>query len=104
MDKDKLLEKAGALDTGMWKNLLGFDKMLTPVIIKIVYFLLLLGVLLGFVFSLINGQILPALGILVFGTLWVRVVCESLILMFRIHDQLSVSAQYLKEIKEGKPI
>jgi len=104
MDKDKLLEKAGSIDTGMWKSLLGFDKMLTPIIIKIVYFLLLLGVLAGFVMSLIQGSILSALAILIFGTLWVRVVCESLILMFRIHDQLTVSTQYLKEIKDNKSV
>jgi len=76
--------------------------MITPTIIKVLYFLGLLGVLGSFVTFLFSGEILMSLGILIFGTLGVRLWCELLILMFRIYDQLTVSAQYLKEIKESK--
>jgi len=86
----------------VWKNLLGFEKMITPTIIKVLYFLLLLGVLGSFVVTLFSGEILMSFGILIFGTLGVRLWCELLILMFRIYDQLTVSAQYLKEIKESR--
>jgi len=86
----------------VWKNLLGFEKMITPTIIKVLYFLLLLGVLGSFVVTLFSGEILMSFGILIFGTLGVRLWCELLILMFRIYDQLTVSAQYLKEIKDSK--
>jgi len=86
----------------VWKSLLGFEKMITPTIIKILYFLMLLGVLGSFVTFLFSGEILMSLGILIFGTLGVRLWCELLILMFSIYDQLTVSAQYLKEIKESR--
>jgi len=86
----------------VWKNLLGFEKMITPTIIKILYFLMLLGVLVSFVTLLFSGEILMSFGILIFGTLGVRLWCELLILMFRIYDQITAAAQYLKEIKESR--
>jgi len=97
MDKDKLLAES----QGLGKSLLGFDKMITPIIVKVLYFLLLLGVLLGTVFALVNGQILQAVAILIFGTLWVRLISESLILMFRIHDMVGAATKHLNEIKEN---
>jgi len=90
------------MNDSLWKNLLGFDKMIAPTVIKIVYFLLLLSVLGGTVAFLAQGQIFGALGILVFGFLGVRLWCEMLILMFRVYEQLTTGVQYLKEIKEGK--
>jgi len=90
------------MNDSLWKNLLGFDKMIAPIVIKIVYFLLLLGVLVGTVGSLVQGNVLKALGMLVFGSLGVRLWCEMMILIFRVYEQLTTGVQYLKEIKEGK--
>jgi len=104
MDKDSLMNQAKALDGSAWKNLLGFDKMLTPIIIKVLYFLGLLGVLLSAGAMLFQGAIFPALGLLIFGTLIVRVWCELLILMFRVYEELKSASQYLKDIRDKKPL
>ncbi|CAA2105731.1 DUF4282 domain-containing protein [Variovorax paradoxus] len=79
------------------QDLLGFDKMVTPIIIRILYFLGLLGVLVMTVVSLFQGRILPAIGILVFGAIMVRVYSELLILLFRIHDNLVSINQQMKD-------
>lgn len=79
------------------QDLLGFDKMVTPIIIRILYFLGLLAVLVMTVVSLFQGNILPAIGILVFGAIMVRVYSELLILLFRIHDNLVSINQQMKD-------
>lgn len=81
--------------------LLGFDKMVSPVIIKGIYFLLLLLVLIGAIGAFVGGHFLYGLGALVFGALGVRIWCELLILAFRIHDNLVEINQSLK--KTGQP-
>lgn len=78
------------------QDLLGFDKMVTPIIIRVLYFIGLLGVLVATVASLIGGRFLAALGILVFGAIMVRVYSELLILLFRIHDNLVSINQQMK--------
>ncbi|MFM9923489.1 DUF4282 domain-containing protein [Variovorax sp. H27-G14] len=79
------------------QDLLGFDKMVTPIIIRILYFLGLLGVVVMTAVSLFQGNILPAIGILVFGAIMVRVYSELLILLFRIHDNLVSINQQMKD-------
>jgi hypothetical protein len=79
------------------QDLLGFDKMVTPIIIRILYFLGLLGVLVATVVSLFQGRILAAIAILVFGAIMVRVYSELLILLFRIHDNLVSINQQMKD-------
>ena len=79
------------------QDLLGFEKMVTPIIIRILYFLGLLGVLVMTVVSLFQGRILAAIGILVFGAIMVRVYSELLILLFRIHDNLVSINQQMKD-------
>ena len=79
------------------QDLLGFDKMVTPIIIRILYFLGLLGVLAMTVVSLFQGRILMAIGVLVFGAIMVRVYSELLILLFRIHDNLVSINQHMKD-------
>jgi len=79
------------------QDLLGFEKMVTPIIIRILYFLGLLGVLAAAVMSLFQGRFLAAIGILVFGAIMVRVYSELLILLFRIHDNLVSINQQMKD-------
>ena len=79
------------------QDLLGFEKMVTPIIIRILYFLGLLGVLVMTVVSLFQGRILMAIGVLVFGAIMVRVYSELLILLFRIHDNLVSINQQMKD-------
>jgi hypothetical protein len=46
---------------------------------------------------LFQGNILPAIAILVFGAIMVRVYSELLILLFRIHDNLVSINQQMKD-------
>jgi hypothetical protein len=73
------------------KDLLGFDKMFTPRVITIIYWILLgLVVLSGLITLFTSGMNGIWMGpvIIVFGTLGVRIYCELLILFFKIHEEL----------------
>ena len=72
------------------RDILFFDSMLTPKIITFVYWLLLFAVLvsgLGAMFTA-YGSFWSGLGILVFGSIGVRIWCELLIVLFKIHENL----------------
>ena len=79
---------------GALSGLLSFEKLITPTIIKIVYFigivvLAIVGVV-GFFVSLFGGSFLSALGTLVgavVGILLTRIYCELLMVMFGIYDR-----------------
>lgn len=70
------------------KDWFSFDKMITPIILKILYALALIAVIISGIASLFHGQFFQAIGIIVFGVIGVRVYCELLILLFRIHENL----------------
>ena len=55
------------------RGLLGFDKMVTPAIVRGLYFLGLLGVIVLAVAALYQRQYLPAFTVLIFGTIGVRI-------------------------------
>jgi hypothetical protein len=82
------------------QDLLGFEKMVTPIVIRILYFLGLLVVLISGVSALFSGGfrgILTGFAILIFGAIMVRVYSELLILLFRIHDNLVSINQQMKD-------
>ncbi|WPH16600.1 DUF4282 domain-containing protein [Variovorax paradoxus] len=82
------------------QDLLGFEKMVTPIVIRILYFLGLLVVLISGVGALFSGGfrgILTGIAILIFGAIMVRVYSELLILLFRIHDNLVSINQQMKD-------
>jgi len=71
-----------------WGDFLSFRKMITPVIIQVVFWL---GVLFCVVYGfgqLLGGQGLMGLVYIIAGPIAVRIYCEMLILLFRIHDAL----------------
>ncbi|BCO33190.1 membrane protein [Thiohalobacter sp. COW1] len=73
------------------KDVLFFDSMLTPKIITVVYWLLLLGVLisgLGIMFSGQTGGFLGGVAMIVGGAIGARIWCELLIVLFKIHDNI----------------
>ena len=86
------------------QDLLGFDKMVTPIIIRILYFLGLLAVLAMTATALFQGRNLVAIGVLVFGAIIVRVYSELLILLFRIHDNLVSINQQMKARNSSGPL
>ncbi|WP_161939545.1 DUF4282 domain-containing protein [Paramesorhizobium deserti] len=79
------------------KDLLGFEKFLTPVLVKIVYWLGVIGVIgsaivtFATAFSQTGGasQMIGAILMLIGGLIVWRVLCESTILIFRIYDRLT---------------
>ena len=75
----------------MFKEFVSFDKMLTPTLIKVIFWV-------GVVFSVLPGLILMfdggiavILGLItiVVGPLITRVYCELLIIFFKIHESLT---------------
>ncbi|MBP1971360.1 hypothetical protein J2Z83_003499 [Virgibacillus natechei] len=84
----------------MFEEFISFNKMLTPTLIKIVFWLgvaisVLPGLLMMFDggFSVIIGLILIA-----FGPLMVRIYCELLIVIFKIHESLNDMNQKLDKL------
>lgn len=74
-----------------------FDKMITPTIIKILFWIGIAVVVISGLFSLVGGIITPYGGgravlmgllTLVIGPIVVRVYCELLIVIFKMHEAL----------------
>ena len=66
------------------KDLLVVDKMITPTVINVLYWILCAFVILGGIFSIIGGQFLAIIAI-PFGLLYIRVMCELMVVMFKIN-------------------
>jgi hypothetical protein len=71
-------------------DFLGFRKMITPVVIQVVFWLGLLMNLGASIYVMSRGGLSILFGFLMifFGSLMVRVYCELIILLFRIYDSL----------------
>ncbi len=70
------------------KDVLFFDKMLTPKIITFVYWLLIAAVVLGGLSEIFNGNFFLGIGMAVGGAIGVRIWCELLIVAFKINEAL----------------
>jgi len=86
---------AGAASPSGFRDFLAFRRMVTPVIIQVIFWIgVVVCVLTGLTqlaMALNFGSIagfLMALGTLIIGPIMVRVYCELLILLFRIYDTL----------------
>ena len=88
-------------------EMFSFDKMITPVIIQVIYILGLIvnaiAALVALIGSFTTGSatgilvgLIVSAAILVLGSLMIRVYCELLILAFKIYDEL-------KAIRTGTP-
>jgi len=69
-----------------WGEFITFRKMITPVIIQVIFWLGVIVCVIGGLGSLLGGRALYGLGLIVLGPILVRIECELLILLFRIHD------------------
>ena len=78
-------------------DFLAFRKMITPVVIQIIFWIGAAICVLGGLITMIAGaasnygggaQVLGGLFMMILGPLMVRIYCELLIIMFRIHDRL----------------
>ena len=69
------------------KNIFFFDSMLTPKIITLVYWFMLLGsLILGL--AMLGDNFLGGLGIIIGGAIGSRIWCELLIVLFKINENL----------------
>jgi hypothetical protein len=85
--------------TGRFADYLSFRRMITPLVIQVIFWigvaLILIGALISFVTTLLTGNLLmilagtlgASLGTLV-GILLLRIYCEIIIIFFRIFDTL----------------
>jgi hypothetical protein len=71
-----------------FKQLFFFDTMLTPKIITLVYWLMLLGAVGGGLATLFNGSFLIGLGTILGGAVSARIICELLIVAFKMNEAL----------------
>lgn len=65
-----------------------FRTLITPRFIQILFVLGLLGIVLGFIAAVSSDEALAGILLLVFGTLYWRIVCELFYVFFRISDTL----------------
>lgn len=86
-------------------NLLSFERMLTPVIIRVVYLLgIILCVFFGLGAALRGGDLMALIGGIfgmVIGIFSVRIACEALIVAFQINETLSDIKRLLQ--KQASP-
>ncbi|KII76390.1 DUF4282 domain-containing protein [Vibrio renipiscarius] len=77
------------------KSVFFFDSMLTPKIITIVYWLLLVAVLISGLSTMFAGyqpNILAGLAMIVGGAIGARIWCELMIVLFKINENLQKMA------------
>ena len=70
------------------KDLLFFESMLTPKIITIVYWFLLLVAVVSGLGTMFSGQFIGGILVLVGGMLGARIWCELLIVLFKSNENI----------------
>lgn len=72
-----------------------FDEMITPRVITFIYWLLLLVVVVAGLSTMFSGfgGFLGGIGIIVLGSVFARVYCELMIVLFKINDNIRKLAE-----------
>ncbi|MEQ9315876.1 MAG: DUF4282 domain-containing protein [Henriciella sp.] len=90
---------------GLLGRFLSFDKMITGTIVKFLYYILLVLVILGGIFFILQnllsgnfGMFLGGLILLPLAIIYVRMICEMFLVIFRISDNLAA----LRQMKEDE--
>ena len=81
------------------RSIFYFDTMLMPKIITFIYWLLLLSVFISSIGLMTTGSFLNGVGLLIFGSIGVRLWCEFIILLFKINENIQKLAD---KSDEGK--
>jgi hypothetical protein len=71
------------------KDFLLFKRMVTPIIIQALFWLLLVMVISSVISYFIHKEIFTGIITLILGPIFVRVLCETIIVFFRINDNLA---------------
>jgi hypothetical protein len=82
------------------KDVLFFDKMLTPQVITFVYWILIVVVVLGGIGTMFVQSFIAGLIAIVLGLLFARIWCELLIVLFKMNDAL----QNIRRRDGGAPL
>jgi hypothetical protein len=80
------------------KHFLFFKSMITPVIIQVVFWIALFLLVIIGLYSLLRGEVISGLIQLFLGPLFLRVAFETMIVLFRIQEDIAE----LKEIAQHK--
>jgi hypothetical protein len=74
------------------RDLLYFDSMITPKIITIIYWIMLVGVVISGLGLMFSGSgitgVITGLLVIALGALLARIYCELMIVLFKIHENL----------------
>lgn len=70
------------------KSLFFFDSMLTTKIITGVYWVSLVALVIGSIGTMVQFSFFAGLGSLIGGVIFLRVMCELMIVVFKINDNL----------------
>ena len=71
------------------REYLGFDKLITPALVRVLFWLLLIGVLLIALTDMFGGHFWLGLLLLLVGPIGVRIYCEVIIVVFQISNTLT---------------
>jgi hypothetical protein len=81
----------------MFKEFLSFRRMVTPVLVQIIFWLAVLACIALGIANILNSLVLQGILTILIGPLIVRIICEYIIVLFRINNTLM-------DIKDqGKP-
>lgn len=69
-------------------DFLAFRRLITTEVIQVLFWIGSIGIVIAAIAAIANDQALEGLLLLVFGLLYVRVLCEVFIVLFRMHDTL----------------
>lgn len=71
------------------KDILSFKKMITPVIIEVIFYVGVLFIVAGGLIALFRHQYLTGIFMIIVCPVIIRIICELMILTFRIYDRLT---------------
>lgn len=85
------------------EDFLKFKKMITPALIRVLFWLGVAGAILAGFIGLVAGQYLAGILMILLGPIAVRIYCEVMILFFVINDTLTEIKNLIKVAMHGRP-
>jgi hypothetical protein len=82
---------------GNFGDYLKFNKMITPVVIQVLFWLLMVAVVVAALAALYGHAVGQAIAIIVLGPIFVRIYAEVLLVIFKINDAVQTIAQKLTQ-------
>ena len=73
----------------MFKDFLTFRRMLTPFLVQIIFGLAVIACIILGVANILHQMVLQGVVTIIFGPLLIRIVCEYVIVLFRMNNTLT---------------